>query len=612
MVRVIVSIFFLVTVSALNAQKYFSGIVVDQKEQPIPFAHIQLKGSSVGTITNSEGMFAIYIPKNQASINHVLISSIGYVSKEMMVTERFEKIILQEDIIQLAEIAVIPIDYALEIVEKAIANIPKNYPQTEERHTGFVREHAYWDSLKTQPVYIVESVVESHKKSYNQKVKSGTVKLIEGRKYESNELDSLRARFYGGTHDAHEFDIVARRSSFLDKPSKYALEIVDTLRYDSKDVFKIAFSKEKNSFGHVLIVDSSFAILKAEFVSTDFSGLIEGRSRKFQKFTVNYIEDAKWRLNSVYYKTAFQMGERILYLFSEYATTEINPNHRPIPYIERFQYEDIFLENAGVYDSIFWKNYNIILPDANTEEFFKSQPTPAPEEEKQIERRRFTDIVKRFRSSIAVNYIPMQIRNYTINFSNSEFSINESANTINTRTISLASSIQYELRNSLFIGMTSAFTLTDPSNSLLDIQVLKEININPKGRPILLSPGIALGYQQNAKKIGSFESDSNYRINGRKFDSGNTDISLQQERLRAFPSLTLGIEKSHRLQYFISAGYNISINEKTGLYFDETDQFFLKQKSAFLENGKEGLNITYDGTLFENRWVFSLGLYLSF
>jgi len=49
----------LVTVSPIFAQTKVSGIVVDKSKQPIPFANVVFKNSSVGTVTNEDGRFNI-------------------------------------------------------------------------------------------------------------------------------------------------------------------------------------------------------------------------------------------------------------------------------------------------------------------------------------------------------------------------------------------------------------------------------------------------------------------------------------------------------------------------------------------------------------------------
>ena len=46
------------------AQKNVSGVVVDEKGEPIIGASIQVEGTSVGTITDYDGEFALSVPED--------------------------------------------------------------------------------------------------------------------------------------------------------------------------------------------------------------------------------------------------------------------------------------------------------------------------------------------------------------------------------------------------------------------------------------------------------------------------------------------------------------------------------------------------------------------
>ena len=52
-------LFFFFVVLSVNAQTKVSGQVFDASDNPVPFANVVFKGSSVGVITNEEGTFYI-------------------------------------------------------------------------------------------------------------------------------------------------------------------------------------------------------------------------------------------------------------------------------------------------------------------------------------------------------------------------------------------------------------------------------------------------------------------------------------------------------------------------------------------------------------------------
>ena len=59
----------------------YSGMVVDnQTNEPLVFATLEVKGTNISTITNSDGEFILKIPKDLTTVE-VTISFIGYIKK---------------------------------------------------------------------------------------------------------------------------------------------------------------------------------------------------------------------------------------------------------------------------------------------------------------------------------------------------------------------------------------------------------------------------------------------------------------------------------------------------------------------------------------------------
>jgi hypothetical protein len=71
---------FLVCLLLLNtsfAQKLLKGIVVDEKNSPVPKASVFLNNTSIGTTADNEGKFALSIPAGKFEL---IVSSVGYVT----------------------------------------------------------------------------------------------------------------------------------------------------------------------------------------------------------------------------------------------------------------------------------------------------------------------------------------------------------------------------------------------------------------------------------------------------------------------------------------------------------------------------------------------------
>jgi hypothetical protein len=70
--------------SPLLAQTKVKGIVIDKSNQPVPFANVVFKDTSIGTVTNEDGRFYIESPNNYTTL---VISSVGYSEKEVLLTK---------------------------------------------------------------------------------------------------------------------------------------------------------------------------------------------------------------------------------------------------------------------------------------------------------------------------------------------------------------------------------------------------------------------------------------------------------------------------------------------------------------------------------------------
>lgn len=77
-------LFFVAITSPILAQTKVSGIVIDKSKQPIPFANVVFKGTSLGTVTNEDGRFYFESPNTYTTL---IVSSIGYSEKEVTLTK---------------------------------------------------------------------------------------------------------------------------------------------------------------------------------------------------------------------------------------------------------------------------------------------------------------------------------------------------------------------------------------------------------------------------------------------------------------------------------------------------------------------------------------------
>jgi len=89
-------IFLFVFVISLSAQTKVSGIVVDNSNQPVPYANVVFKGSKTGVVSNEDGRFYIESAENYSAL---VVSFVGFPDKEVklpsLVNYNF-KVVLKE------------------------------------------------------------------------------------------------------------------------------------------------------------------------------------------------------------------------------------------------------------------------------------------------------------------------------------------------------------------------------------------------------------------------------------------------------------------------------------------------------------------------------------
>lgn len=82
------------------------GIIIDQvTKQPIPGVNVQIKGTTHGVTTDLDGKFSF--ETGQKFPYTLVITSIGYITKEQIVSDDFIQIALKEDVKELSEVVVI-------------------------------------------------------------------------------------------------------------------------------------------------------------------------------------------------------------------------------------------------------------------------------------------------------------------------------------------------------------------------------------------------------------------------------------------------------------------------------------------------------------------------
>jgi hypothetical protein len=120
--------------SAINSNiRTVSGTVIDEQEGPLPGVNVMVKGSTVGTVTDVDGQYAISLP---AGASELIFSYIGYGTNELPISGSIMDVELTPDVTQLNEIVVT--GYGSSGRNRFASLGPNNYRKTQEAKTTVI------------------------------------------------------------------------------------------------------------------------------------------------------------------------------------------------------------------------------------------------------------------------------------------------------------------------------------------------------------------------------------------------------------------------------------------------------------------------------------------
>ena len=77
--KLVITLFLILSLYA-NAQTKVSGTVIDDKNQPVPYANIMFKGTNEGVVSNEDGRFYL---ESQLNYKVIVVSFSGFQTKEV-------------------------------------------------------------------------------------------------------------------------------------------------------------------------------------------------------------------------------------------------------------------------------------------------------------------------------------------------------------------------------------------------------------------------------------------------------------------------------------------------------------------------------------------------
>jgi hypothetical protein len=246
--RIVKAVIILVVLTASLAvhaqgQMILKGKVSDVKTgEPLPYATLSVKHRPLGTITNMDGEFELYLPTTSAE-DTLLAFMLGYNSYAIRITEikdfKYMRIQLEVRPVLLNEVVIVAkkVD-PKEIVRRALKSINKNYPQYPSLLKGFYRE-TYEENNRT--VILAEAALDIYDNGY-QKSRPEKVILTNSRSsksYRNGAFANTVVERWNLAAAALNHNPIKHRDRFISTAKEFLLDSV--LYYDDRLVYAISF-----------------------------------------------------------------------------------------------------------------------------------------------------------------------------------------------------------------------------------------------------------------------------------------------------------------------------------------------------------------------------------
>jgi hypothetical protein len=251
--------------------KQYKGSILDSKtKDELNFASITVAGTTISTISNSEGKFSIKVPTEKQN-SSLSISFLGYKNKVVPIKElKPEKNILYlEPSNTMLDEVVVKVRDAKNTFLEVLQNRSKNYGDESMQMTGFYRETI---RKRRNYVSLSESIVDIQKQPFSF-VSQDQVNLFKGRKNtDYTKLDTVNFKLQGGPYSALYLDLIKYPNFIFTEEAfeLYDFNLEEDTQINDDKVLVLAFKQKPSNenphyFGKLFIDAKSLAVISASF-----------------------------------------------------------------------------------------------------------------------------------------------------------------------------------------------------------------------------------------------------------------------------------------------------------------------------------------------------------
>ncbi|WP_445736499.1 carboxypeptidase-like regulatory domain-containing protein [Mariniflexile sp.] len=376
--------------------KELKGKVVDSKtNDALIFADLVINTTNIGTITNSDGEFALKIPDSLLK-ETLIVTHLGYQKKELELSalNNNSKITLIPAITELNEVEIATYKDAETLLKLTLNNKSAVYNNDNTVMTAFYRETI---KKRRKNASLSEAVVQIHKAPYTS-VRKDAIELIKARKStDYNRLDTLAVKLQGGPFSNLYTDII-KYPEYIFTPEDmplYEFSFDPSTKISDNMVYVINFKQKPNVniplyYGKLYIDSKTLALtnavysLNVENKELSSQMYIRKKPRKVDvypteaTYRVNYrTKNGKWHYAYSNILLTFKVNwegklfNSVYTLNSEMAITDwtINNSNEIARTRDKMIRPTTILtdEASGFSDPKFWGEYNIIEPEKSIE-----------------------------------------------------------------------------------------------------------------------------------------------------------------------------------------------------------------------------------------------------
>lgn len=263
------------TVSGCFGQEYLEidGRVIDRMSgSGLPYAHIGLKNSSIGAVSNEFGQFKLIVPF-RLKLDTLVVSYLGYKSHQTLISavEKSVDIFLDEAPLILRDVVIDAKRLsAEEILRKAVENLLQNgsYPAVEFKLEGFYREV---QRINKEAVFVVESAFNIYDNLTTHALTG--INVTELRKTFHTDLVANNKQ-YNHNNLLRLFDIstnfvLLAKHGLKEGRTTWAIgkrpyQIADISMYNDREVYVITHDNDHVSL-KIIVDANNFSVLRNEY-----------------------------------------------------------------------------------------------------------------------------------------------------------------------------------------------------------------------------------------------------------------------------------------------------------------------------------------------------------